>query len=188
MKILESTRQQPTCRRLSVTALYLAGVTAIVGWSLQGNARAAGHEEPATRRLEPGILDPGGGTPIPKTVAGSPPGRANCASCGVIEEMRTLHRQVEVAGQCAARDSGATSMLGGPGGAEAATVLPQLADIVALATTGRRSAGNVGVSTRYQVVVRMRNGSKRVLDEETPRSLRVGERVQIIDGATAMNG
>ena len=46
----------------------------------------------------------------------------------------------------------------------------------------------IRVTTQHQIVVRFRDGSKHVFNEETPRSVRVGDRIQVIAGAVRRNG
>ena len=105
----------------------------------------------------------------------------------MIEAVRTIFHPEEVAGKCVAADAQAMRIPGDLSDAEK-TGLPRLTDISALATLGKQGARNVRIVARYQMVVRLRDGSKRIFDEETPRTLRVGDRVQIIDGAADMNG
>jgi hypothetical protein len=57
-----------------------------------------------------------------------------------------------------------------------------LADIVAAAAVGKRGAKKFAVTTRHQIVVRFRDGSRQVLNEATPRALHEGERVIVIAG------
>jgi outer membrane lipoprotein SlyB len=66
--------------------------------------------------------------------------------------------------------------------------LGTLADIVAGAIVGDHGTANVGVTTRHQIVIRFRDGSRQVFNEEKPRTWRVGDRIQVIAGATGANG
>ena len=57
-----------------------------------------------------------------------------------------------------------------------------LADIVATAAVAKPGAKRFAATTRHQIVVRFRNGWRRVLNEATPRALHEGDRVIVIAG------
>ena len=46
----------------------------------------------------------------------------------------------------------------------------------------RSGAGTIKVTTNYQFVVRLRDGSRHVFDEATRRTLHLGERIHVIAG------
>ena len=187
MKILESIKRQPHPWGTIVAALCAAGITTVAGLSLPGKDPAARRDALTTGLAEPAIPDPRDEIAFPETVRGHARRGANCPHCGVIEAVRTILHPEAVAGKCVAANAQAMRIPGGLSDAEE-TGPPRLTEIIALATLGEQGARNVRIVARYQMVVRLRDGSKRIFDEETPRTLRVGDRVRIIDGAADMNG
>ena len=55
-----------------------------------------------------------------------------------------------------------------------------LADTVAVTIAGEHRVKKVAVAARHQIVVRFRDGTRHVFDEATPRTLRVGDRINVI--------
>jgi outer membrane lipoprotein SlyB len=123
--------------------------------------------------------------PVPVGVAALPRRKPNCAGCGVIESMRKVDRREQIMEGCAAGDASAANMpyaLIAEGGRDNSLAL---ADVVDGVIFGDRGAKKVSVTTRYQMVVRFRDGSKHVFNEETPRTMRVGDRIQVIAALAA---
>ncbi len=58
-----------------------------------------------------------------------------------------------------------------------------LAETVEGVLTGRPGGARMNVTSSYQIVVRFRDGSRRVFNESTARALQSGERIQVIAGA-----
>ena len=105
-------------------------------------------------------------------------GKAPCAGCGVVESVRRIDRSEIVGDVCAATDFNRFGVTGSArdGGAT------QLADVIDRALAGRNGAKRMTVSSRYQIVIRLRDGSRRVFDEATARTMQTGERVVVIAG------
>ena len=91
--------------------------------------------------------------PVPTTSEARATNR--CAECGVIVSMREIERHDE--------DSG-------PGAAGGVT-------------TGTWDETRVKSTRSYEIIVRMANGSSRVIDDANPARWRTGERLIVIDGA-----
>jgi hypothetical protein len=85
--------------------------------------------------------------------------RPKCAECGVMVSMREIESQDEVPGPGAA------------GGA----------------TSGNRDEMRVKSTRSHEIIVRMADGSIRVINHASPASWRPGERMIVIDGANLSN-
>jgi hypothetical protein len=95
--------------------------------------------------------------PVPTTSEAR--AKPRCPECGVIVSMREIERHVE--------DSG-------PGAAGGVTA-------------GNRAETRVKSTKSYEIMVRMADGSSRVIDDANPARWRSGERVIVIDGADPSN-
>jgi outer membrane lipoprotein SlyB len=189
MKALESIRPWPKLARMAAAAVfYVAGNVAIVGWSLPEEHTAGHRTELAMRLPDTGIPDTADVRSIPAHVTGNTRDKVNCGQCGVIESVRRIDKREEMMGWCAVGEIAATRIPGSliDGGERQALVT--LADTVAGVIVGDLGAKKVRVTSRHQIVVRFRDGSRHVFNEETPRTLRVGDRIQVIAGAAAPNG
>jgi hypothetical protein len=206
MKILGTKNAWTPFLQRALTAFYYAGIAGIVGWSL-GRGDAAGHpfESPvqppraATQRAErydvtkhlpvdssmqpQRAADTDGGDSAPARAPLNTRSRVNCDDCGVIESVRRIDRREEIIEGCTLVDIQAGRIAHGLLDGHDRNDMMPLSDAVADAISGERGAKKVRVSSRHQIVVRFRDGSRRVFNEETPRSLRVGDRIQVIAGA-----
>jgi len=121
---------------------------------------------------------------------GSARRKLDCAGCGVVESVRRIDRQERIGGVCAYgyaysySDSFWVSGSVHDGGeySGGATFL----DTVAGASTGRSSAGTIKVTTRYQFIVRLRDGSRHMFDQATRGTLHLGERIHVIAGVNLL--
>jgi outer membrane lipoprotein SlyB len=177
---VEPTKPGSPMRRWALAAFYYACVLAIVGLALP-------KENPAAQPVMLAKLDPdaekGDATDVdsaPVRVAPVARRKAACTDCGVIESVRQIDSRKEIMEGCAAGDVTAARMsytlIAGSQHNDSMT----LADAVDGVIFGERGAKKVSVTTRYQMVVRFRDGSRHVFNEETPRTLRVGDRIQVI--------
>jgi outer membrane lipoprotein SlyB len=187
MKAIASIRQQPKRTRIMLAVVYLAGIVAIAGWAVPREDAAAKRDELATRLPNAGIVETTTEPSTPAREPGSARSRATCAECGVVESVQTIYVREVVIGACTIGDSEETRIPGSLINAAARTGQRPIAATIAGAIVGNRGATTVMLTTRHQVVVRFRDGSRLVLDERTPRTLRVGERIQVIEGATGAN-
>lgn len=189
MKTLDSIKPRPRLVRIAVAAaLYVAGNAAVVVWSLPDEGPADRRTELAMRLPDTGTSDAAGVRSTPVRMTGNARNKANCEECGVIESVRRIDKREEMMGWCAVGEIAATRIPGSliDGGERQALVT--LADTVAGVIVGDLGAKKVRVTSRHQIVVRFRDGSRHVFNEETPRTLRVGDRIQVIAGAAGASG
>ena len=83
---------------------------------------------------------------------------------------------------CAIGDTAVTRFPGNLSDVDDHNEMATLADTVAGVIAGDHPARKVSVRTRHQIVVRFRDGSRHVFDEDTPRTLREGDRIMVIAG------
>jgi hypothetical protein len=165
MKTLDSIRMRPKRTRVAAAVLYLAGIVAIVGWSLSQGIPAVTRDVLATRPADAGLANTRSEPSGPARVPGNARIRANCAQCGVVESIETIRRRDEVAAGCTIGDSEETHIPGSLIDAEWLTELRPLPVTIAGGIFGDRGAKKVGVTTRHRIIVRFRDGSRQVFDE-----------------------
>lgn len=134
----------------------LVGIAVIVGWL---PAYTAGIDDIRARYNFPAAPAPAVSIALPITpVRGEGKGRTKvkCAECGLIVSMREI--------------------TGNDGGFHrtAASVI----------TVGNQVQAPVKVPRRYEITIRMADGSSRVIGHDNPASWRPGERVIVIAGAS----
>ena len=127
---------------------------------------------PAAKSAPRGTLPGGGG--VRKNV--------HCAGCGVVESVRRIDQQ-EIAGEvCSLTDLDRLWITGHVHDGGKYGGVATLADTVEGVLEGRPGATRMRVTSRYQIVVRFRDGSRHVFNEATGRALQSGERVLVIAG------
>ena len=104
--------------------------------------------------------------------------KVRCAGCGVVESVRRVDHREIVGDVCSVTDFDRFQIAGHPRDADATT----LAATIDGALAGRTDAKRIKVTSSYQIVVRLSDGTRRVFNEVTARTLQSGERVQVIAG------
>jgi outer membrane lipoprotein SlyB len=115
---------------------------------------------------------------------GSARRKLDCAGCGVVESVRRIDRQEGIGGVCAYGYAYPDSFWVAGNvhdGGEYSGVATFL-DTAAGTLAGQSSAGPIKVTTSYQFVVRLRDGSRHVFDQATRGTLHLGERILVIAG------
>ena len=173
---------------VAAAVVYLTCSAAIVGWSLPDAGTGRNSAKFAMATPAPVVRSaPDADSPQAQVMAKAR-SKLNCAECGVIESMRRIDAREEIVGWCALGETAGTSIPRDVlAGGQRFDPAP-LADIAAGAVAGDRGAMKIRVTTQHQIVVRFRDGSKHVFNEETPRTVRVGDRIQVIAGAVRPNG
>jgi hypothetical protein len=175
MNTFESRPPRPKLAPMALKAFYFIGMAAIVGWSLSGAGPvtlAEPHAESAIQVQMPDGEAPASAVEAPAS-APSPRHARNwvkCEGCGVIESVRRIDTRDEIMEWCAIGDTAGTRVPGN------------------LVNGGDRDIRKFRVTTRHQIVVRFRDGTRHVFNEDSPRTLREGDRIQFIAGSTGANG
>jgi len=176
---------------MAVRAFYFIGMTAIVGWSLPNadpvppaGPRAGSAMQIADREVPDTAVE----RPAPAPVARNARSRANCEGCGVIESVRRIDTRDEIIEWCAIGDTAGTRVPGNLFDGGDRDDLASLADTAASVITGDQRTRKFRVTTRHQIVVRFRDGTRHVFNEDSPRTLREGDRIQVIAGSAGASG
>ncbi|MFN0164254.1 MAG: glycine zipper 2TM domain-containing protein [Burkholderiales bacterium] len=183
----------------TVVAIILfcaTGVAAMLGWlpaswgtpgSLMDPARAPEvstqpGKRPATRPAAAPVA--GKAAPAPEAAAKT---HAKCATCGVVESIREIDVKGEGSGLGAAGGAVVGGLIGsqvGDGrGKQAATVIGAVGGVIA----GNEVEKRLRSTTRIEVVVRLDDGTQRVVRDGSLGSWRTGDHVRIVDGAMQSN-
>ncbi len=187
MKTVESTPLRRPWARIAIALAYFAGISLIVGWSLPDGVAADRPADVAMRLPEPGDIQAAAAFAKPIADAGKTRSRVNCAGCGVIESVQQdRYARIAVMARVPCRRRRRRPR---PSLDVADPTTPEsLANTVASVIADGRGRKKVAVTTRHQIVVRFRDGSRQVFDEATPRSLRVGDRIMVIAGTAEAKG
>ena len=168
---------------IAIILVCIAGVAALMGWLPTSNTRMDNSTsptavKPATQTAKTGHSS-SGNTSAPIVVASNKPIVAKCADCGTVESVNAM----EVAGQ--SNGTGAViggvlggvlgHQVGGGRGKDVATV----AGAVGGALAGNAIEKNRNASTRYQVRVRLDDGSFRTITVNSATSVQAGDRVRV---------
>ena len=180
---------------IAIILFSAAGFAALMGWIPTSMGTPAGDSE-RTRLDQPPPMPakPGAAkapvqsraAPAPAPLAAIAPVPAKCADCGVIESTRA----VEVAGVGSGLGAVGGAVVGGALGSQVgsgrgrdvATVIGAVGGVVA----GNEIEKRTKASQRYEVTVRLDDGSSRVVQEANPPTWRAGDRVRVVDGAIRM--
>lgn len=182
-----------------ISLSWLAGLVAIAA-TFAGSASISDRSGPTgSASLDPAALtreaaqDPPGRAEAPDSADDGAPelrlpvGRSirrnlQCTGCGVVETMSRIDRRGSAGDVCSSANfdhlwTAGTAAYGGEWSGAST-----LSDTVKSALSGRPVARSVIIASSYQIVIRLHDGSHQVFDEATARSLRSGERVQVIAG------
>jgi len=123
----------------------------------------------------------------PAQVADSTPARWRCAECGVVQSVREVVTKGEGSGIGAVGGAVVGGVLGhqvgGGSGQKIATVIGAVGGAVA----GNEVEKRVKSGKRYEITVRLEDGSSRVIAEANAPAWRAGDRVRIVDGVIQSN-
>lgn len=116
---------------------------------------------------------------MPAPVAAAP--RPVCADCGTIETFREIQVKGDGSPVGAVAGGAAGALLGHQFGRGSGKDLLTIAGAVGGAFAGHEIERNVRKKTRYEVSVRMEDGSLRTVTQDAPPAWHVGERVRVVD-------
>jgi hypothetical protein len=172
--------------RLSIAIAYLVCLSVVAGWSLRDGAAASQRPAPSASSA---TTDRGTAIERAKPSATTLKTRTggDCSGCGVVESVRRIDVYTEITEGCLASEGAGSPRRGYGLDDNRRRGFEPLADIVATAA-GKPGKKRFAVTTRHQIVVRFRNGSRQVLNESTPRALHEGERVIVIAGLGKADG
>ena len=110
--------------------------------------------------------------------------KLDCAGCGVVESVSRIDRQERIGGVCSYGYAYSDSfwVTGSVHDGDEYSGIATFLDTVAGTLAGRSSAETIKVTTSYQFVVRLRDGSRHLFDQATRGTLHLGERIHVIAG------
>jgi outer membrane lipoprotein SlyB len=107
--------------------------------------------------------------------------RPACAECGTVENFRQVDVKGDGSALGAVAGGAAGAVLGHQFGRSSGKDLLTIAGAIGGAFAGHEIEKNVRKKTRYEISVRMEDGSLRTLQQDAAPAWRVGERVRIVD-------
>jgi outer membrane lipoprotein SlyB len=106
-----------------------------------------------------------------------------CANCGVIESIKTIETKGEGTGLGAVAGGVAGAVVGNQFGNGNGRTAMTVAGAAGGAYAGNEIEKHVKRTVKYQINVRMEDGTIRTTSQDTQPGFAVGEKVKIIDGA-----
>lgn len=162
---------------IAVIVFSVAGIATMMGWmpnALSKNDPAA-KVEPARTEALPGARP---GASRPRAVTGT---AATCADCGVIESIRAVEVKGEGSGLGAVTGGVVGGILGNQVGRGGGRTAMTVVGAGAGAYAGHEIEKNVNRSTRYQIHVRMNDGTFRTFYERSQPALSIGQKVRVTE-------
>jgi outer membrane lipoprotein SlyB len=173
---------------IAVILFCAAGTAAIMGWIPSSIGRNAENVELANEKqlaidsAKAELEKPHHASQKVKAQTVARNDRQACNECGVIESVRAIETRGDGSGLGAVGGAVVGGLLGnqvgGGHGKDAMTVVGAIGGAMA----GNQIEKNVKSNTSYEIVVRMENGSSRVMHEANQPSWRNGDRVKLVDG------
>lgn len=180
------------------SAVGVGVMTGIIPSSISKSAEVQAPPTPDTAKSEPAPVHNKAATHAPKKAAvaeapkrvaanepvrvASAPPRA-CANCGSVEAVNVIEQQGEGSGLGAVAGGVAGALLGNQIGGGSGRKIATVAGAAGGAYAGHQIEKHVKTTKRYDVVVRMEDGSTRTFPYDTEPAFRVGAKVKVVEGA-----
>ena len=180
--------------RAAVAFVGVAAVAAVITFGLPDGmvAGASASDRIALKRPEAARSYAGGDASAKVARPIEDPGRLRgkplCAECGTIEAVQRIETPLTFTGWCDETEIARAHNSGKAYGRDFRVDHEPLRETVAAAIAANRSTTKEGVTTRHRIVVRLRNGSRQVFEEASPRTVTVGDRMVVIAGAPRASG
>lgn len=192
MQADKSTRAIIWTAGIAITVFCAAGIAAIMGWiptSIGGAADPVATTQPAkprTNTAQPS--DSKNRVTAQKDIVPARQAKVACTDCGVIESTREVQSQGEGSGLGAAGGAIVGGLLGHQVGGGRGQQIATVAGAVGGAIGGNQIEKSMKSTKSYEIVVRLDDGSSRVVQQATAPAWRSGDRVRLIDGVIHANG
>lgn len=105
-----------------------------------------------------------------------------CTSCGVVSSVNAVAQQGEGSGLGAVAGGVVGGLLGNQVGGGTGKKIATVAGVAGGAYAGHQIEKNVKSSTRYEVTVKMDDGSTRTFSYDTQPSFQAGSKVRVVNG------
>ena len=130
-------------------------------------------------------------TQEPRRVATAPPAPPAaprvCANCGSVEAVNVVEQKGEGSGLGAVAGGVAGALLGNQVGGGSGRKIATVAGAAGGAYAGHQIEKHVKSTKRYDVIVRMEDGSARTFPYDSEPAFRAGARVKVIEGSLVPN-
>ena len=177
--------------RVAVAFVGAVGIAASVAWSLPRVVAAGittGDRKATTVTEAKRAGGPVASAAVLADDAAKSRGKPLCKECGIIEAVQRIDTPLAFTGWCDAAEIARTKNSGRAYGRDFRADREPLRDTVDAAIAASRTSTRDGVNTKHRIVVRLRNGSRQVFEEATPRMVNVGDRMVVIAGAPRTSG
>jgi outer membrane lipoprotein SlyB len=165
---------------ITLIVFSAVGIATMMGWlpaALSGSEPAAKSGTAAPAKA--------GASRAPRAVASAP---AACRDCGVVESIRVVQVAGEGSGVGAIGGAVVGGILGNQVGRGNGRTAATVVGAGAGAYAGHEIEKNVTKTTRYQVRVRMGDGTYRTFHESAPPALSVGQKVRVTEQGVVAAG
>lgn len=166
---------------ITLIVFSMAGIATMMGWlpSASSKSDPSARAEPAARSESPSRASQ------PRAQANGP---ASCSDCGVIESIRAVEVKSEGSGLGAVTGGIVGGILGNQVGGGSGRVAMTVVGAGAGAYAGNEIEKNMKRSTRYQIRVRMNDGTHRTFYEAAPPAYAIGQKVRATGGGIVAAG
>lgn len=106
-----------------------------------------------------------------------------CSTCGVVQSINVAQQKGEGSGIGLVAGGVAGAVLGNQVGQGTGKDIATIAGAAGGAYAGNEIEKNLKKTARYDIVVRLDDGTTRTVTQQTQPDLRVGDKVKIVDGA-----
>ena len=106
-----------------------------------------------------------------------------CTNCGVVSSVNAIAQQGEGSGLGAVAGGVVGGLLGNQVGGGTGKKIATVAGVAGGAYAGHQIEKNVKSSTRYDVIVKMEDGSTRTFSYESQPGFQAGSKVRVVNGA-----
>jgi outer membrane lipoprotein SlyB len=125
--------------------------------------------------------------PMPNTAPMQVAALTPCDECGVIESVREVDAKGKGSGLGAVGGGVVGGLLGNQVGAGRGKDVMTVVGVVGGAFAGNEVEKRVKTTKRYEVTVRLNDGSSRVISEASVPAWRTGDKVKVVDGTIRSN-
>lgn len=117
----------------------------------------------------------------------APPAPVICANCGVIASINTIEQAGEGSGLGAIAGGVLGGVLGNQVGSGSGKKIATVAGVAGGAYAGHQIEKSTKKTVRYDINVRMNDGTSTVISQPTEPSYRVGDKVKLVNGVLTSN-
>lgn len=175
---------------LSVIVLSITGVAAMMGWLPSGHSEPAAtkdaaivsedtRDKPEPRQAKPKPAKVAAKEPAVPATKEAKPTKPACPDCGVVESVTLVELEGQGSGLGAVAGGVVGGLLGNQIGKGRGNTVATVAGVAGGAYAGHQVEKNVKKTRRFDIVVRMEDGSERTFQRDTDPGLANGQKVRV---------